>query len=249
MKSGVIDPGILESRRRTSSSPGAGSKFRSSLLRLSIYAMSSCGESDADAGLTTVTKTRSFSTKSSGCKGLRTPFSYTASTCILMAPLYAFHSGAGDGSVVMVSIPYQLTHSCADHLQTLFRASFQRRPSPHALSWNTEIAPLAAPRRRAPLTFRHSGGMTDGRPLVPTGSKCRLNHMPQMQGVGYSARQSNGLGISPFKIAVSSMHGTVVNFVNMETSQINKDGNFANFFRSNLLGPLRAPFLRSFLGR
>ena len=40
--------------------------------------------------LITVTETCSCSAKPSGCEGLRTPFSYTASTCIPMAPLYAF---------------------------------------------------------------------------------------------------------------------------------------------------------------
>src|SRR5437660_92914 len=89
MKSAVIDSGILESLRRTSSSPGAGSSVRSSLWRLSRYVISSCGESEASAVSTIVTMTCSFSARSSGLRGLRTPFWYTASTCILMAPWYA----------------------------------------------------------------------------------------------------------------------------------------------------------------
>src|SRR5271170_1865161 len=54
--------------------------------------MSSCGEPGPGADLIAVTETYSWSAKPS--KGLRTPFSYTASTRIPRAVFYAFRSGS-----------------------------------------------------------------------------------------------------------------------------------------------------------
>jgi hypothetical protein len=48
---------------------------------------------------------------------------------------------------------------------------------------------------------------------------------------------------------LSGRAGSVVNFVNMETSRIHNKENFKNFFQCNFLGRLRLLFLRPFLGR
>ena len=83
-----------------------------------MYAVSSCGEWEAGAIVTTVTKTCSFSARSSGRKGLRTPFWYTASTCIVMAPLYVRRSAnvVVDGDVSTWIRPTQQPHPAAPHL-------------------------------------------------------------------------------------------------------------------------------------
>lgn len=77
--SAAIDPGILESRLRTSSRPGPGLASCSSRLILSMYSTSKLDRPGVVA-LTTLTTTCSCSLKSNGCSGRSTPFSYTAST-------------------------------------------------------------------------------------------------------------------------------------------------------------------------
>ena len=93
-----------------------------------------------------------------------------------------------------------------------------------------EIAELARRWRISPLTFRHSGGMTAGRPLGTDGSMAPTTTCRKCRGLGNRLASPTALESAPSRSLLLAVHGTVVNFVNMETSQLYEDGNFKNFF-------------------
>src|ERR1039457_1889256 len=70
MRSAVIEPGILESLRRTSSKPGAGPAAASLRRKPWTKSASSWPSPAPFASRSILRTTRSFSAKSSGCKGL-----------------------------------------------------------------------------------------------------------------------------------------------------------------------------------
>jgi hypothetical protein len=114
--------------------------------------MSSRGEPGAGAALITVTETCSCSAKPSGCKGLRTPFSYTASTCISMALLYAFRGASAAKHDACHGVPSRGQY-LAQRPQPRFDGGSVHAPR----NGNLAVSDL--------LTFRHRGAMTKARRL------------------------------------------------------------------------------------